>query len=130
MGRATNNHANEYGRVIFLPFEPVISQIFHMLMWLHWRSRPSTTPRKLLNHWHFLRDFATLAKSPNGFRAAVVGSGPGGMACADELAKLGLEVVACVLLQESNTVRHNPEAVAEVALQLAYEGRRHRLKEV
>jgi glutamate synthase (NADPH/NADH) small chain len=30
--------------------------------------------------------------APNGFRAAVVGSGPGGMACADELAKAGFEV--------------------------------------
>ena len=29
----------------------------------------------------------------NGFRAAVVGSGPGGMACADELAKSGFEVI-------------------------------------
>jgi len=30
--------------------------------------------------------------SPNGFKVAVVGSGPGGMACADELAKLGYAV--------------------------------------
>jgi glutamate synthase (NADPH/NADH) small chain len=30
--------------------------------------------------------------APNGLRAAVVGSGPGGMACADELAKAGFEV--------------------------------------
>jgi glutamate synthase (NADPH/NADH) small chain len=29
---------------------------------------------------------------PNGFRAAVIGSGPGGLACADELAKLGYAV--------------------------------------
>jgi glutamate synthase (NADPH) small chain len=29
---------------------------------------------------------------PNGFRAAVIGSGPGGIACADELAKLGYTV--------------------------------------
>lgn len=29
---------------------------------------------------------------PNGFRAAVIGSGPGGLACADELAKLGYTV--------------------------------------
>ena len=29
---------------------------------------------------------------PNGFRAAVLGSGPGGLACADELAKLGYTV--------------------------------------
>jgi glutamate synthase (NADPH/NADH) small chain len=29
---------------------------------------------------------------PNGFRAAVLGSGPGGLACADELAKLGYAV--------------------------------------
>ncbi|MFO1498765.1 MAG: NAD(P)-dependent oxidoreductase [Verrucomicrobiota bacterium] len=30
--------------------------------------------------------------TPNGFRAAVIGSGPGGLACADELAKLGYTV--------------------------------------
>jgi glutamate synthase (NADPH/NADH) small chain len=30
-----------------------------------------------------------MATLPNGFRAAVLGSGPGGLACADELAKLG-----------------------------------------
>ncbi|MHC1765153.1 MAG: NAD(P)-binding protein [Verrucomicrobiia bacterium] len=29
---------------------------------------------------------------PNGFRAAVLGSGPGGLTCADELAKLGYTV--------------------------------------
>lgn len=29
---------------------------------------------------------------PNGFRAAVLGSGPGGLACADELAKMGYTV--------------------------------------
>jgi glutamate synthase (NADPH) small chain len=29
---------------------------------------------------------------PNGFRAAMIGSGPGGLACADELAKLGYTV--------------------------------------
>ena len=34
---------------------------------------------------------ATVAP-PNGFRAAVIGSGPGGIACADELAKLGYAV--------------------------------------
>jgi glutamate synthase (NADPH/NADH) small chain len=33
-----------------------------------------------------------VATVPNGFRAAVVGSGPGGLTCADELAKLGYTV--------------------------------------
>lgn len=34
----------------------------------------------------------SLSAPPNGLKAAVIGSGPGGMACADELAKLGYAV--------------------------------------
>jgi uncharacterized cofD-like protein len=41
----------------------------------------------------------------------------------EALSGMGLEVVAGDLLLESSTIRHNPEAVASVALQLAREGR-------
>ncbi len=34
----------------------------------------------------------TTVAPPNGFKAAIIGSGPGGIACADELAKLGYAV--------------------------------------
>ena len=44
----------------------------------------------------------------------------------DALSAMGLEVVAGDLLLESATVRHNPDAVASVALQLAREGRLRR----
>ncbi|MBI3471066.1 MAG: uridine diphosphate-N-acetylglucosamine-binding protein YvcK [Candidatus Solibacter usitatus] len=44
----------------------------------------------------------------------------------NELNDMGLEVVAGNLLQESEKVRHNPEAVASVAVQLAREGRLRR----
>ena len=47
----------------------------------------------------------------------------------EALASLGLEVVAGNLLHESATVRHNPDAVAAVALQLAQKGRQRRLKQ-
>jgi uncharacterized cofD-like protein len=43
-----------------------------------------------------------------------------------ELAKMGLEVVAGDLLEESSKIRHNPRAVASVALQLARKGRLRR----
>jgi uncharacterized cofD-like protein len=46
----------------------------------------------------------------------------------EALEGMGLEVVAGNLLQESATVRHNPEAVATVALQLAREGRLRQLR--
>ena len=48
---------------------------------------------KFINEYAFAHGTpdATVAP-PNGFKAAVVGSGPGGMACADELAKLGYAV--------------------------------------
>jgi len=48
---------------------------------------------------------------------------------AENLARLGLEVVAGNLLQESATVRHNPDAVAAIAFELAQEGRQRRLKQ-
>ncbi|MGH9720697.1 MAG: gluconeogenesis factor YvcK family protein [Bryobacteraceae bacterium] len=44
----------------------------------------------------------------------------------DALSKLGVEVVAGNLLQESEKVRHDPDAVAAVALQLSREGRLRR----
>jgi glutamate synthase (NADPH) small chain len=48
---------------------------------------------KFINEYAFDHDaVAASPVSPNGLRVAVVGSGPGGMACADELAKLGYAV--------------------------------------
>ena len=47
----------------------------------------------------------------------------------EALASLGLEVVAGNLLHESAAVRHNPDAVAAMALQLAQKGRQRRLKQ-
>lgn len=48
---------------------------------------------KFLNEYAFAHEGVDAAVSvPNGLRVAVVGSGPGGMACADELAKLGYAV--------------------------------------
>jgi uncharacterized cofD-like protein len=44
----------------------------------------------------------------------------------EQLSEMGLEVVAGDLLLESSTVRHDPKAVASVALQLAREGRLRR----
>jgi uncharacterized cofD-like protein len=46
----------------------------------------------------------------------------------EALASLGVEVVTGKLLHESATVRHNPDAVAAVALQLAHKGRQRRLE--
>jgi glutamate synthase (NADPH) small chain len=48
---------------------------------------------KFINEYAFAHEEldATVAP-PNGFKVAVIGSGPGGMACADELAKLGYAV--------------------------------------
>jgi glutamate synthase (NADPH/NADH) small chain len=48
---------------------------------------------KFINEYALARGAVkvTLA-APNGFSAAVIGSGPGGMACADELAKMGYAV--------------------------------------
>ena len=48
---------------------------------------------KFINEYAFARGAVTAAPAtPNGFRVAVIGSGPGGLACADELAKLGYAV--------------------------------------
>jgi glutamate synthase (NADPH/NADH) small chain len=48
---------------------------------------------KFINEYALAHGAAEVTVAPaNGFNVAVVGSGPGGMACADELAKLGYEV--------------------------------------
>jgi glutamate synthase (NADPH/NADH) small chain len=48
---------------------------------------------KFINEYAFRKGAVKASRvSPNGLRVAVVGSGPGGMACADELAKLGYAV--------------------------------------
>jgi glutamate synthase (NADPH) small chain len=48
---------------------------------------------KFLNEYAFAHDAVDGAvAAPNGYKVAVVGSGPGGMACADELARLGYAV--------------------------------------
>jgi glutamate synthase (NADPH) small chain len=48
---------------------------------------------KFINEYAFAHEELDAAIAPaNGFKVAVVGSGPGGMACADELAKLGYSV--------------------------------------
>ncbi|HTT60305.1 MAG TPA: YvcK family protein [Bryobacteraceae bacterium] len=46
----------------------------------------------------------------------------------DRIVKMGVRVVTGKLLLESKKVRHDPEQAAAVALRLAYEGRRRRLK--
>jgi uncharacterized cofD-like protein len=46
----------------------------------------------------------------------------------DRIAKMGIKVVSGKLLQESKKVRHDPEQTAAVAVRLAHEGRRQRLK--
>lgn len=48
---------------------------------------------RFLNEYAFARYGVDAAQvSPNGFKVAVLGSGPGGMSCADELAKRGYAV--------------------------------------
>ncbi|MEK7685816.1 MAG: NAD(P)-dependent oxidoreductase [Verrucomicrobiota bacterium] len=48
---------------------------------------------KFINEYAFAHDAVrTSPAPPNGFRVAVIGSGPGGMACADELAQRGYAV--------------------------------------
>lgn len=48
---------------------------------------------KFINEYALARGAGKVTPPPaNGFSAAVIGSGPGGMACADELAKLGYAV--------------------------------------
>jgi glutamate synthase (NADPH/NADH) small chain len=62
---------------------------------LNARSEPVSigAVEKFINEYAFAREELDAAIPPsNGFKVAVVGSGPGGMACADELAKLGYAV--------------------------------------
>ena len=48
---------------------------------------------RFINEYAFLHDDTpVVAAEPNGHRVAVIGAGPGGLACADELAKLGYAV--------------------------------------
>src|SRR6266536_2757540 len=48
---------------------------------------------KFINEYALARGAVEVTPAPaNGFSAAVIGSGPGGLACADELAKLGYAV--------------------------------------
>jgi hypothetical protein len=46
----------------------------------------------------------------------------------DRILKMGVRVVSGRLLQESKKVRHDPEQAAAVAVRLAHEGRRQRLR--
>lgn len=62
---------------------------------LNARSQPVAigAVEKFINEYAFAHDAVEASRAmPNGLRVAVVGSGPGGMACADELAKLGYAV--------------------------------------
>jgi glutamate synthase (NADPH/NADH) small chain len=62
---------------------------------LNARSEPVSigAVEKFINEYAFAHEALDAAVAPpNGFKVAVVGSGPGGMACADELAKLGYMV--------------------------------------
>jgi len=62
---------------------------------LNARSEPVSigAVEKFINEYAFAHEELDAAIAPaNGFTVAVVGSGPGGMACADELAKLGYAV--------------------------------------
>jgi glutamate synthase (NADPH/NADH) small chain len=62
---------------------------------LNARSEPVSigAVEKFINEYAFAHEALDAAVAvPNGFKVAVVGSGPGGMACADELAKLGYAV--------------------------------------
>jgi glutamate synthase (NADPH/NADH) small chain len=62
---------------------------------LNARSEPVSigAVEKFINEYAFAHEELDAAVTPpNGFEVAVVGSGPGGMACADELAKLGYAV--------------------------------------
>ena len=62
---------------------------------LNARSEPVSigAVEKFINEYAFAHEVLDAGVAPpNGFNVAVVGSGPGGMACADELAKLGYAV--------------------------------------
>jgi uncharacterized cofD-like protein len=45
----------------------------------------------------------------------------------ERLESMGVKIIARDLLQEAKKIRHNPEAIADVAIELAREGRRRRL---
>ena len=48
---------------------------------------------KFINEYAFAHDAVDAAVAPpNGFKVAVIGSGPGGLACADQLAQLGYAI--------------------------------------
>jgi glutamate synthase (NADPH/NADH) small chain len=48
---------------------------------------------RFINEYAFAHDaVATCPALPNGFKVAIIGSGPGGLACADELSKWGFAV--------------------------------------
>jgi glutamate synthase (NADPH/NADH) small chain len=48
---------------------------------------------KFINEYAFAHQGVDVSRvEPNGFKVAVIGAGPGGLACADELAKLGYAV--------------------------------------
>jgi glutamate synthase (NADPH/NADH) small chain len=62
---------------------------------LNARSEPVSigAVEKFINEYAFAHEALDAGVAPpNGFKVAVVGSGPGGMACADELSKLGYAV--------------------------------------
>jgi len=62
---------------------------------LNTRSEPVSigAVERFINEYAFHHEAVNAAPAPpNGFTVAVIGSGPGGMACADELAKLGYKV--------------------------------------
>jgi 2-phospho-L-lactate transferase/gluconeogenesis factor (CofD/UPF0052 family) len=46
----------------------------------------------------------------------------------ERLEQIGVKIIARDLLQEAKTVRHNPEMIAAIAVELAREGRRRRLE--
>lgn len=55
---------------------------------------------KFINEYAFAHEAVESSVSPaNGLTAAVVGAGPGGLACADELAKMGYEVTVFEALE-------------------------------
>jgi len=62
---------------------------------LNARSEPVTigAVERFINEYAFAHDAVdSSCAPPNGLKVAIVGSGPGGMACADQLAKLGYAV--------------------------------------
>ncbi len=60
---------------------------------------------KFINEYAFRHGGVDAAVAPpNGMKVAVVGSGPGGMTCADELAKLGYGVTVFESLSASRRI--------------------------